>query len=895
MTGGWGAPPAQPPAPRPGQPGRRQEAAFEDTASMGAVPPPAGPGQPGPAHMGPGHPGQGQPTRIGRPPGGPVGPGGNLPYPQGPKPVAPTGGFPRPAEGESTQMMGAGSGGRRRRGGPPQPLPGGGPGGPGGPKGPDDFDDDDDEPRRRTGWRRFVPSWKIVVTGVTVVVAGVFGMIAIAYANTPVPDKNDAQAEALAQGSTVYYADGKTPIAHLGTKRVIVDISKISDTLQDAVIAIENDTFREDSGISIPAMFRSVWMTATGQQLQGASTITQQMARNYYDGLSQDVSVKRKVMEIFVAVKINKTMEKDEILEQYLNTINFGRAYGVEAAAQAYFGKKMTAAKLDVNQAAYLAARVQTPSWSADEPALQSRFKDVVNAMARLDPAKYGNLPQTAKFPKTIKDPNLNEMGGLKGYMVSVALHELKQRGIKEDAIQSGGYKIVTTFDPKLMKAAQRVVKSVMASVPNTREVHTSLAAVDPTNGRVIAFYGGDDYVKDNWNEPFDSAKQAASAFKPYVLAAWLEAGYSLNSWLPGNVTVPKEIPGQAKGGFTNDHGGPAAVNAITATSASVNTAYVSMAYKLDEDSGTIGKLSSVRDIVVEAGFSEKRMDADIKRGTYQFSIGSAQVTAVEQAAGYSIFANAGKHVNYHVIKGVYQGKQLRYPERKPVKQVISPEASADAVVALEEVLKSGTAGGQGIGRPAGGKTGTNNEEKEAWFVGFTPQVSTAVGMYREECRTKSGKVVPPVNARCPWWKGKSPENGDPKFTMTNPYSTPFEVSLGFAGASFPTRIWREFMLEAHKNKPVAQFPPKAGIGAPEDIVPSPTPTPKPEDEIVEEPTLPWEDDGGGPGESECFPGAPECEVDIPDGGGEVPFDPFSSPATPAQQPAPPASSGRRS
>lgn len=854
---------------------------------MGAVPPPAGAG-PG---MGPGAGGPGQPTRIGRPPGGPA---GNLPYPQGPRPGAPQ----RPAEGESTQMMGA-NGGRRRRGGPPQALPAGGPGGPGGPRGPqgpDDFDDDDEKPRR-TGWRRFVPNWKIVVAGVTVTVAGVFGMIAIAYANTPVPDKNDAQAEALAQGSTIYYADGKTPIAHLGTKRVIVDITKISTTFQDAVIAIENDTFREDSGISIPAMFRSVWMTATGQQLQGASTITQQMARNYYDGLSQEVSFKRKVMEIFVAVKINKTMEKNEILEQYLNTINFGRAYGIEAAAQAYFGRKATAANLTVEQAAYLAARVQTPSWSADEPALQGRFKDVLNAMARLNPEKYGNLPATAKFPKTVKDPNLvNEMGGLKGYMVSVVIGELvKQRGMTEDQIKSSGYKIVSTFDPKLMKTAQRVVKSVMSGVPNNREVHASLAAVDPTNGRVIAFYGGDDYVKDSWNEPFDSAKQAASAFKPYVLAAWLEAGYSLNSWLPGNQTVPKEIPGQARGGFTNDHGGPSAVTAITATSASVNTAYVSMAYKLDQDAGTIGKLSSVREIVLDSGFAQDRMDADIKRGTYQFSIGSAPVTAVEQAAGYSIFANAGKHVNYHVVKGVYLGKELKYPERKPVKQVISPEASADAVVALEEVLKSGTAGGQGIGRPAGGKTGTNNEEKEAWFVGFTPQVSTAVGMYREECRTKSGKVVPPVDARCPWWKGKSQEKSDPKFTMANPYSKPYEVSLGFAGASFPTRIWREFMLEAHKNKEVVQFPPKAGIGSPEDIVPSPTPTPKPSEEVVEEPSLPWEDDGQ-PGESECFPGAPDCEVDIPsEGGAEDPFDPFSSPATPAQPQANPASTGRRS
>ncbi|WP_169983618.1 transglycosylase domain-containing protein [Microbispora sp. H10836] len=770
----------------------------------------------------------------------------------------PAGGRRGDADGQSTEAIQ--TGGRRRR----PPARGGrgpgGPGGPGGPEGPggrgprdprdfDDFDEDDEKPRR-TGWKRFLPSWKILVAAFTVLAVGTFGMIAVAYANTPTPTAT--QADAIAEGSAIYYNDGKTLIAKVGTPRVIVnDIKKVPRHVQDAVIAIENKTFRDDSGISIPGMVRSVWMTATGQQLQGASTITQQMARNYYDGLSQEVSIKRKFKEIFVAVKLDQEMTKDQILLQYLNTVNFGRAYGIEAAAMAYFKKHVD--QLTPEQGAYLAARIQTPALDADSPQLQGRFKDVINAMAALDPAKYGELPGTAKFPKPVKESNANYLGGLKGYMVIQVLQELKTRmNLSPDQVRSGGYKIISTFDKRLMQAAKKAVTATTSTM--SKEFHAGLAAVDPQTGRVLAFYGGNDYVKDPWNEPFDSKKQAASAFKPYVLAAWLDAGYSLNSWLPGNQTVPKELPGQAKGGITNGHSVPAAINAIYATSHSINTAFASMAYKLDEANGTIGQLSAVKQIAEEAGLDKSRLENDIKEHKYQFSIGSALVTPVEQAAGYSIFANEGKHVDYHVVKEVRKDKDVVIAERREVKQVITPEAAADSVAAMEEVLKSGTAAGKGIGRPAAGKTGTNNDEKEAWFVGFTPQLSVAVGMYREQCVTKSGKTVQPLYSNCPTTPGGKPSK---KYGPNNPYTHVKEVSLGFEGAGPPTTIWRTFMMEALAGKPVEQFPQKAGLGSPENIVPSPTPTPSPEP-----------DDGGFPNDipndflddNGCYDGGPGCD-----------------------------------
>ncbi|MFE3452969.1 transglycosylase domain-containing protein [Nonomuraea sp. NPDC059194] len=792
------------PASQPPQTGwaadRRPEAAFEQTGAMDAQPP--APSRPsGPQQM---------PQRTAQ-------------YPTGGPPTS-----TRRRSAEETMVGGAGprrSRGGRGPGGPEGPGRGGGGGGEGSGKG-------------GRGWKRFIPNWKIVMAGMVVVAAGLFGMVWVAYANMPLPTV--AQNDATAQASVIYYNDSKTEIARWGTPRKIVDLAEVNDAVKDATIAIENPEFYEDSGISIRGMFRSVYMTVTGQQVQGASTITQQMARNYYEGLSQEQTVQRKIKEIFVAVKINKSYPKERILKDYLNTINYGRAYGIEAAADAYFStrkKPKNAKNLTVSEAAYLAARIQQPNWKIDDPALKYRWNDVIKKMAEHFPEKYGNLPSTAKFPKVQPDSEKNDLAGLKGYMVEEVLKELGKHGYTKDMIGSGGYEIVSTFDRRLMLEAKKAAEGVLSRMNS--EFHAGLATVDNKTGRVLAFYGGKDFVTDPWNEAFDSYKQAASAFKPYVLAAWLDAGYSLSSLVPGNETVPKEIPGQQDGGYRNSHNVGVAVDVVKATAQSVNTAYVSMAYKLP------GKLEDVQRIVEEAGLGAKRMQADINDHSYGFSIGSALVSPVEQAAGYSIFANAGQHIDYHVVQKMTDpNKLVVVRETQPPRKVISAEAAADATYAMEAVLKNGTAGGKGLGsRPAAGKTGTNNNEKEAWFVGYTPQITTAVGFYREVCKTKSGKVVPPKHSHCPATDGKKNSKYD---GIKRVYSTAFEAPLGFEGAGPPTEMWRAFMLAAHEGKPVVPFPGRANIGQPENIVekPKPTPTPTP-DNPFGTPEDPWGDETG--------------------------------------------------
>ncbi|MFG6196992.1 transglycosylase domain-containing protein [Nonomuraea sp. JJY05] len=688
----------------------------------------------------------------------------------------------------------------------------GGPGGPGddGPGGAGGRPDEDGGRPRRTGWKRFIPSWKVVVLACTVLAAGLFGMIMVAYANTPLPLAT--QQQAVEQGSIIYYRDGKTEIARLGTKREIVPISKIPRHVQDAFIAAENRTFRTDPGFSVSGTMRAAWSTVTGRQVQGGSTITQEMARGYYDGLSQERTIQRKVKEIFVSIRASKEMSKDEILANYLNTIYFGRgADGIQAAAQAFFDKDVE--ELTPAEGAYLAGRIQNPdafdrteakkNWAPT----RERFTYVIGGMAIVDPAKYGQLPTTAKFPKLAKLDKRETLKGINGYMVDIVQRELEQRGISRESLRSGGFRVTSTFDKKLMQAAKKAVESNLATL-NDKHIRANMAAVDPRNGRVIAFYSGRDYLKSFTNNAFDAYKQAASAFKPYVLAAWLENGYSLKSYVSG--TGPVSLPGTKPIG--NSHNVGAAVQIDRATAESVNTAFATMAQEVG--------LEEVERIAEGAGINQKNLAQAIKDHAYGMSIGAGLVTPVEQAAGYGIFAAGGVHRDAHVVVSVKTVKGMTVMEEVGVpKTVISPDSAADATYAMQQVVKYGTAAGTSLpgGRPIAGKTGTNNENKEAWFVGYTPQLSAAVGMYKEIPRTdpKTKKVMKDANG----------------------HPLPREVSLGnIQGAGTPTKVWREFMTIAMDGKPVEQFPAPTFGGRQHDLVRKPTPKPT-QDPSAEDPS----------------------------------------------------------
>jgi membrane peptidoglycan carboxypeptidase len=650
---------------------------------------------------------------------------------------------------------------------------------------------------------------------------------AVAWAVTPIPD--GAKPAALAQKSVIYYRDGKTVLATQGVNRTRVALDRVPLHVRNAVIAAENRTFYEDQGVSITGTLRAMWSTLSGRQLQGGSTITQQMVRNYYSGLSQERSITRKLKEILIALKVDQSKPKDWILEQYLNTIYFGRgAHGIQAASQAYFGKNV--GDLTIAEGAYLAAVIQQPSRFADPKgddlkAVQARWKWVIDSMREIG-ALTADQAAAARFPKLIKPKGPLSLTGQKGHMLAQVRAELNRRGYSDEQINQGGLRIVTTFDKELMAAAQRAVESTLPE-GTPKKVRTGLAAVDPDTGEVLAFYGGKGYQYDN---AFSAKVQAASTFKVYALAAALEEGLGLDTRVNGN------SPMRVASALIPNSGGTsygAAIDLVTATRHSVNTAFVDLGQRIG--------LDKVARAAEAAGIPAEQLEPHKDAAT--FPLGVASVSAVQQAAGYGVFAAGGVYHETHVIRSVRDASGVTREFTAEGKRVFKPETAADTTYALTQVVQSGTGTAARLSdRPAAGKTGTMDKSSAVWFVGYTPQLSTAVNMFRDD---------------------------------NKPVTVPGYGEL--YGGSLPAQIWRAFMTEAMAGKPVETFPEPTGYRSWSDpfadegeATPDPTPaTPTPEATAEEsEPPAREEEPTGEPvpgGEDEIGRPGGEPEIRVPD------------------------------
>ncbi|MEV0968987.1 transglycosylase domain-containing protein [Microtetraspora glauca] len=613
------------------------------------------------------------------------------------------------------------------------------------------------EPKRKRPRRRRLLRIALIVFGVCVgAVVGLFGVI---WVMTPIPDTT--QDLATAQGSVIYYRNGKSVLATQGTNRKNVPLSEVPEPVRQAVIAAENRTFYNDQGVSLSGTARAVWSTVTGQQLQGGSTITQQLVRNYYSGLSQERSVERKLKEIMIALKVDRSKSKDWVLEQYLNTIYFGRgAYGIQAASQAYFGKNTR--DLTPAEGAYLAAVIQQPSRFAnpkgtDLDAAKSRWQAVVDGMVQTR-AMTGEQAAALTFPTLAKQKAPLTLDGQNGFMVAQVTAELNRLGYTDEDISQGGLKITTTFDKKLMKLAERSVKSVLPdNMP--QKVRTGLAAVDPATGEVLAFYGGR-YESNQYDNAFSAKVQAGSTFKPYTLAAALENGYGLTSRVNGNspmriasATIPNS-GGQSYG---------SSIDLVQATRNSVNTAFVDLGQQVG--------LGKVAEAAEAAGIPADQLTQH--RAAATFPLGVASVSAVQQASGFGTFAAQGIHHDVHVIRSITDADGNTRKITAPGRRAFSEDTAADTTYALEQVVRGGTGtAAQLSDRPVAGKTGTTDKSAAVWFTGYVPQLSVAVNMFRDDNKAVE---VPGYGA--------------------------------LYGGTLPAQIWKQFMSEAMDGKPVKDFP----------------------------------------------------------------------------------------
>ncbi|MFG2789020.1 transglycosylase domain-containing protein [Streptomyces sp. NPDC048419] len=737
-------------------------------------------------------------------------------------------------------------GGRRRAA---EPGRGGRRGGPGGPAGPGRGRSAGpakkrfiDYPRAgKYGAARWMPSWKLV-TGLFIgFIGSIVAVAGIGYAMVSVP--NVALA-AKAQNNVFYWNDGSEMVATGGeTNRQSVNLSQIPKSMQFAVVSQENKTFYTDSGIDPKGIARAVFNMASGGATQGGSTITQQYVKNArLDDQSQTVT--RKFKEIFISIKVGATVPKDEIMAGYLNSAYYGRnAYGIQAAARAYFNKD--AVRLNPGECAFLAAMLKGATYydpagsTSIDPAAtpQANQRRALNQMQNtLDKmVEYGHLSQTerAKYTKlpTVKNPRSNTaLSGQTGYLVDLAKSYLiNNTKISANDLQRGGYSIYTTFDKKKVKELEASVTKVQKSniKPNERpktDTHVQFggASVDPTSGAIKAIYGGEDATKHFTDNADATGAQVGSTFKPFVLAAAMKWGVrdpklgteqaqdertqiSPKSLYSGkNKLKIKEYNGdvwkddKGKEWLQTNDGNESVGNAPNyqidlrqAMQFSVNSAYV----QLGMDVG----LDKVQESAVDAGI----LKTSLAGTSYpSFSIGISDPSAIRMAGAYGTFASSGEQRDPFSVKKVTSKDGTVFTHEDKVKQAFTSQVADNVTDVLKTVVDKGTGTSAKLpGREVAGKTGTTDGNKSAWFVGYTPQLSTAITMFRLDDNEKNKKRE-----------------------FLEMYGTGGQKKIH--GASFPAEIWHDYMAGALKNVPPKDFPVPVPFGEVVNDVPSPSPSP---------------------------------------------------------------------
>ncbi len=620
--------------------------------------------------------------------------------------------------------------------------------------------------------------WSLLVLGTV----GFF-LLLMAYTKIEVPDPNES---ARKQTSLVLYAGGKEEIGRFGdTNRTIVTLDRVPLALRDAVLAAENRNFYSDNGVSPKGMARALWVNLRGGSTQGGSTITQQYVKNYY--LTQERTIKRKLREGLLSIKIDREKSKDQILEDYLNTIYLGRgAYGVQAAAKAYFDKDVST--LNTAESAVLASIVRSPGrYDPSERAglanLKVRWKYVADAMVetgKLTPEQRLKV-KFPKFPTEIKAPQ--RYGGDRGYILTAVRKELQARGLTKEDIENGGLRIVTTLDPRAQVAARDAVESQFPKKKN-KGLRVGLAAVEPKTGRIIAMYGGDDFLGPQKYAQVNTATvpiQPGSTLKPFTLAAALEKKYTLSSTFYGN--SPLQLPGSppVNNEFDDDYG--SSVTLKRGLEQSINTVYVDATQRIGA--------STVRRALVRAGIPN---DAPGLATNARITLGIASLRATEVADAYATLCGEGIHAEQHMVERVLGPNGGELPITRPeisAKPVFDPYVVSETIKAMEGVVDHGTGTkAKKLGRPVAGKTGTH-QDLTAWFSGCTPQLAASVVYFKND--------------------GTDSLDG----------SAGMET---FFGGTYPTLTWTAFMKAALKGQPIEKF--KVAKRGDETAAPAPTENP---------------------------------------------------------------------
>ncbi|HWD73085.1 MAG TPA: PBP1A family penicillin-binding protein [Actinomycetota bacterium] len=610
------------------------------------------------------------------------------------------------------------------------------------------------------------------------------------------------QAATNAATSHIYAADGSLLASlHAQYNREPVALDQMATTLRQAAVASEDARFYQHSGIDLKSIFRALLADVRAKNaVQGGSTITEQYVKNAYTGNQK--SLFRKFREALVAAQVERTYSKAKILESYLNSTYFGEgAYGAEAASQTYFNKH--AAELSLSESAELVGVIPAPEayspFSHPQQAEERRLivldrmraagvitQDQLVAARASKPVLVSSKVQVARFP----------------WFVDAVQRYLSQR-YGDKAVFSGGLEVTTTLDP----AMQTQAESVLAKTLNRpADPYASLVSVDPRTGYVAAIVGGRDYNTEKFNIAIQGRRQPGSSFKPFVLVAALESGLTPGLTLPGpaSICLPGWKPDCHVTNFDNESFGQ--ISLETATINSVNTFYAQLVLRVGPakvvDAAQRMGIPGPAWLPGRSGCKQTASDhcPTQLEALPSIALGSEEVTPLEMASAYATLAAGGTYRQPKLVSRVTDGagQILESGPSAPV-QAISPQVAYTATSLLQEVITQGTGTAAGIGRPAAGKTGTATDFRNAWFVGYTPDLATSV------------------------WMGYRDANQ----AMRNIHGV-----AQVTGGTLPAAMWSAYMKAALAGVPASPFvappppsPPDSGFRLP--VLPMPTPSPE--------------------------------------------------------------------
>lgn len=584
------------------------------------------------------------------------------------------------------------------------------------------------------------------------------------------------------ESTILYSADGKILARfHQEENRQVVPLSKISIYFQKAVIATEDARFYEHHGLDFIGIIRAgIKNFAYGRVVEGGSTITQQLARNLF--LTKRKTITRKLAEALIALQIERRYTKEEILELYLNQVYLGHnAYGIESAANLYFGK--TAAELDLAESAMIAGLIRGPElYSPYRNFKGSKLRQiyVINKMLEHGlvterEGKFAAIESMEFSPK-----NLKSLGEIAPYFISYVLQELTDR-YGEELVYHGGLKVYTTLDTRMQETAENVVTRFVSQEGKIYNFsQAALVSIDPRTGYIKAMVGGANFLESKYNRVTQAKRPPGSSFKPFVYTAAIEQGISPgevlsdtqttfqvwpNQWNPDGTWTPKNFDGRFRGLVTMRY----------ALEKSLNVPSI----KLLERVGVQNAIEVAQKMGIKS---------HLEPGL-ALALGASEVSILELTSAFGVFANSGIRVeSTAIVKIENRDGVMLYNHRIAERRVVDENVTAVMIDMMRGVLTRGTGVRGQIDRPAAAKTGTSQDFKDAWFIGFVPQLVTGV------------------------WVG-------------NDDNTPMK---GIAEVAICPRIWKNYNQIVLAGLPVMDFPQPEGLTAADYVLIPPKPEPEP-------------------------------------------------------------------